>query len=258
MDDLKNIVIQNLEQEGTLGSLRAQLRAQVFKAIENYADNNTKQSAGFQWENPQAGKIHEDPDSKLMALLIKEYLEHYKMDYTLSVYLPEIAMQRQEHQMARDELAERSGLAAGKPASTEKPLLVQLLQQMRQQPTGAASSNASPVRGAQAAAAAQAEESKQVSTAKSPFRSSNQVSASAGAAGQEPQTKGSPNAEDDIEEDIVQDHEDIMLQQNSARDAIAASGGASSAVGIDQSIDTLRLEEFDWVEDVKHTPRGEI
>jgi len=49
MDDLKNIVIQNLEQEGTLGSLRAQLRAQVFKAIENYADNNTKQSAGFQW-----------------------------------------------------------------------------------------------------------------------------------------------------------------------------------------------------------------
>lgn len=63
-----------------------------------------------------------------MALLIKEYLEHYKMDYTLSVYLPEIAMQRQEHQVARDELAERSGLAAGKPASTEKPLLVQLLQ----------------------------------------------------------------------------------------------------------------------------------
>lgn len=54
------------------------------------------------------------------------------------------------------------------------------------------------------------------------------------------------------------DHEDIQLQPNSARDAIAASGGASSAVGVDQSIDTLRLEEFDWVEDVKHTPRGEI
>lgn len=61
-----------------------------------------------------------------------------------------------------------------------------------------------------------------------------------------------------IEEDIVQDHEDIHLQQNSARDPIAASGGASSAVGIDQSIDTLKLDEFDWVEDVKHTPRGEI
>jgi len=34
MDDLKNLVIQNLEQEGTLGALRAQLRARVFKSIE--------------------------------------------------------------------------------------------------------------------------------------------------------------------------------------------------------------------------------
>ena len=42
MDDLKNIVIQNLEQEGTLGELRAKLRARVFKAIESYADTNTK------------------------------------------------------------------------------------------------------------------------------------------------------------------------------------------------------------------------
>ena len=54
----------------------------------------------------------------------------------------------------------------------------------------------------------------------------------------------------------MQDHEDIQLQSNSARDPIAASGGASSAVGIDQSIDTLRMEEFDWVEEVKYTPRG--
>lgn len=70
--------------------------------------------------------------------------------------------------------------------------------------------------------------------------------------------KGSPKVDDDIEEDIIQDHEDIQLQQNSARDPIAASGGASSVAGIDQSIDTLRMEEFDWVEDVKNTPRGDI
>ena len=65
--------------------------------------------------------------------------------------------------------------------------------------------------------------------------------------------------EDEIEEDIVQDHEDILLQQNSARDAIGTSGGAasSSAVGIDQSIDTLKLDEFDYVEEVKITPRGQ-
>ena len=233
MDDLKNIVIQNLEQEGTLGSLRAQLRAQVFKAIENYADSNTKQSAGFQWQNPIASKIHEDPENKLIALLIKEYLEHNKMDYTLNVYLPEIAMQGQQHAVARDELAERAGLA--KSANQEKPLLVQLLQQLKLNPQG---QNVASASGAGAAAAttspqaSTAEEVKQVSnTSKSPFRSSNTVSASGPAAGE---GKGSPGGEDDIEEDIVQDHEDIQLQPNSARDAIAASGGTStSAVGVD-------------------------
>ena len=67
---------------------------------------------------------------------------------------------------------------------------------------------------------------------------------------------GSPE-DDEIEEDIVQDHEDINLQNNSARDPIGTSGGAasSSAVGIDQSIDTLNLNEFDYVEEVKITPR---
>ena len=92
MDDLKNIVIQNLEQEGTLGSLRTQLRAQVFKAIENYADPNAEQPQKVQWANKSAGQIHEDADAKLIALMIREYLEFYRMDYTLSVFLPEGAL----------------------------------------------------------------------------------------------------------------------------------------------------------------------
>jgi hypothetical protein len=66
-----------------------------------------------------------------------------------------------------------------------------------------------------------------------------------------------PKQDDDIEEDIVQDVEDIILQPNSARDVIGTSGGAasSSAVGVDQSIDTLNIGEFDYIEEVKITPR---
>ena len=55
--------------------------------------------------------------------------------------------------------------------------------------------------------------------------------------------------DDDIEEDIIQDPDDIQLQSNSARDPIGTSGGASSVVGIDQCIDTLKLEDFDYVEE---------
>ena len=47
----------------------------------------------------------------------------------------------------------------------------------------------------------------------------------------------------------MQDHEDIQLQ--SARDGITASAGQSSLAGVDQSIDTLNLNEFDYVEEIK-------
>jgi len=157
-------------------------------------------------------------------------------------------------------LAERAGLA--RSANQEKPLLVQLLQQLKLNPQGAGAAQQNVAAASSVAAptspTAATEEVKQVSsTSKSPFRSSNTVSASGPAAGEN--KNGSPGGEDDIEEDIVQDHEDIQLQPNSARDAIAASGGTStSAVGVDQSIDTLRLEEFDYVEDVKNSPRSEI
>ena len=54
MDDLKNLVIQTLEEEGTLGELRAKLRSQVFRAIETHADQKSKEATGFQWQNPIA------------------------------------------------------------------------------------------------------------------------------------------------------------------------------------------------------------
>ncbi len=43
----KRLLIRCNTTAATTHTLRAQLRAQVFKAIENYADSNTKQSAGF-------------------------------------------------------------------------------------------------------------------------------------------------------------------------------------------------------------------
>ena len=48
------------------------------------------------------------------------------------------------------------------------------------------------------------------------------------------------------------------MQPNSAReDPVGVSGNSASksAMGIDQSIDTLNLEAYDYVEDVRITPR---
>ena len=240
MDDLKNIVIQNLEQEGTLGSLRAQLRARVFKAIENYADSNAKQQAGFQWQNPAAAKVHEDEDTKLVALLVKDFLEHYKMDYTLSVYLPEIALSSSQDQISREDLAEKAGVSR----NSDGPLLLQMLKQAKNPVAPAPQKKKEETKQAPVQAATTA-------TGKSPFTSKTAESAVQSNA----QTMG---VDDLIEEDIVQDHEDIQLQPNSAReDIIGASGNSASKsnMGIDQSIDTLNLDAYDYVEDVRITPR---
>merc|ERR1712166_442791 len=97
MDDLKQIVIESLEQEGTLSALKAQLRSRVFQAIEHQADPALKKQAGFQWQNPELKKIHENEDALLSAHIIREYLDFYKMDYTKSVYLPEIGISSRNH-----------------------------------------------------------------------------------------------------------------------------------------------------------------
>ena len=126
MDDLKNVVIQTLEDEGTLGQLRAQLRARVFKAIEKNAEPAAKQAAGFQWQNPAAQKVHETEEARLVAHMIKEYLDFYRMEYTLSVYVPEAALSNQES-LSREELQRKAGLQS----QTQTPLLVQMLKQLK-------------------------------------------------------------------------------------------------------------------------------
>ena len=69
--------------------------------------------------------MHESEDTKLVAMLVREYLEFYKMDYTMSVYLPEISMQNTEPQ-AREELANIAKLPSQRemPKEQQEPLLV--------------------------------------------------------------------------------------------------------------------------------------
>ena len=77
--------------------MKAQLRSRVFQAIEQNADSNTKKQVGFQWQNPNVAKIHESKENVLGAHLVLEYLEHFKMDYAKSVYLPEVALQHTDN-----------------------------------------------------------------------------------------------------------------------------------------------------------------
>ena len=59
------------------------------------------------------------------AELIREFLEFYRLDYTLQIYMPEVNLNQQEA-MSKEELTRRSGLAGN--CSEQKPLLMQVLE----------------------------------------------------------------------------------------------------------------------------------
>ena len=121
MEELKNIVIQTLESNGILGNLRAQLRSSVFKVIDSQ-DKNLKDGCGFQWENPLAPKIVETTEGMLCIDIIREFLEFYRMDYTLSTFLPECSLSQEPK--TRQELEDKIGL---QPWNTSMPLLMHLI-----------------------------------------------------------------------------------------------------------------------------------
>jgi len=114
INELKNLVIQSLEANGVLGQIRAQIRSSVFKIIE-MQETTAKKSAGFHWENPLAQTIYEHKEGAVALELIHDFLEFFKMDYTLSVFNHESNL---KDPAKKEELAKKLGvtkLDASKP-----------------------------------------------------------------------------------------------------------------------------------------------
>jgi hypothetical protein len=119
INELKNLVIQSLEGNGVLGQIRAQIRASVFKIIE-MQEANTKKNAGFFWENPLCQKIYDNKEGKIALEIINEFLEFFKMDYTLSVFTHESNL---KDTTGRDDLQKRLGVKG----DNNKPLLFHII-----------------------------------------------------------------------------------------------------------------------------------
>ena len=80
LNELKNLVIQSLEANGALSNIRAQIRASVFRVIDQQEASNNKKGSPFYWENPKCQKLHESKEGVQMLELIKEFLAFYSMD----------------------------------------------------------------------------------------------------------------------------------------------------------------------------------
>lgn len=106
---MKNLVIQSLETRGVLGQIRAKLRSSVFKIVDEQ-DQRFNFGCGLKWENQLLYKISDMKMGTLIAELTREFMEHFKMDYSLSVFIPECSISPER--LKREELLAKLGLKA--------------------------------------------------------------------------------------------------------------------------------------------------
>lgn len=88
MEEMKNLVIQSLETKGVLGQIRANLRSAVFKIVDEQ-DQKFNMGCGLKWENPTLYKIQETKVGTLITEMMREFMEFFRMDYSLSIFIPE-------------------------------------------------------------------------------------------------------------------------------------------------------------------------
>ncbi|GFY44697.1 FGFR1 oncogene partner [Trichonephila inaurata madagascariensis] len=85
--ELRDLIVQNLETSGFLNKIKAELRAGVFLAFEEDGSLRSK--------IPLFNKSFDDfigtSDGKLAVSIVREFLEYFNLNFTLSVFDPEIA-----------------------------------------------------------------------------------------------------------------------------------------------------------------------
>ncbi|XP_075873318.1 centrosomal protein 43 isoform X2 [Nelusetta ayraudi] len=84
--ELRDLLIQNLENSGVLNKLKAEMRAAVFLAMED--QDRLENKTPLVNENLQ--KCLNTKDGRLVASLLQDFLQVFHLDFTLAVFQPEI------------------------------------------------------------------------------------------------------------------------------------------------------------------------
>ena len=127
MEDMKNLLIQALETRGVLGQIRSKLRSSVFKIVDDQ-DQKFNMGCGLKWENPTLYKITDTRIGQLSAELIREFMEYLRMDYSLSVFIPECSISPEK--IKKEEIFGKLGFKPGCTINSkiaESPVLYMII-----------------------------------------------------------------------------------------------------------------------------------
>ncbi|XP_078618046.1 uncharacterized protein LOC144885796 isoform X4 [Branchiostoma floridae x Branchiostoma japonicum] len=121
--ELRDLVAQTLETNGVLGKIRAQLRASVFLALEEQGALESKS----QLVNQDLKKFLNTKEGRMVAALVREFLIHFNLDYSLAVFDPETNIG--EKYEGRDALARELNVLESDDSS-RLPLLAEVVKRM--------------------------------------------------------------------------------------------------------------------------------
>lgn len=119
VEELKRLVVHTLETNGVLGQIRAELRKNVYKVID---EDETRIAPTHR----PAAKLMNSPVGCLMAEIVAEFFEFYEFRHSLSVFMPEANIGRNERR-SRDQVALDAGLDPRSARLADASLLEQLV-----------------------------------------------------------------------------------------------------------------------------------
>ncbi|XP_072320382.1 centrosomal protein 43 isoform X2 [Eucyclogobius newberryi] len=122
--ELRDLLLQNLENSGVLSRLKAQMRAAVFLAMEEQDRIENKAPL----VNESLKNCLNTSHGRVVAALVLDFLQVFDLDFTRSVFEPEINTKQLE---SRDQLCKVLDLAP----NPKSPVLLELVQRQHQDQT---------------------------------------------------------------------------------------------------------------------------
>lgn len=119
--ELRDLVTATLQTSGVLGKIKAQLRSNVYLAIEG--DSELKKKSNH--VNSKLDKFVATSEGRLALQLIREFLEFFGLNYSLMVFEPEALEGRDVTSRSREKLVENLGFA--ETLSPNIPLLAEVI-----------------------------------------------------------------------------------------------------------------------------------
>jgi len=121
-EQLRDLVAATLEKEGILGKIKAQLRAHVYLSLEGESKGKALAQDS---KNVKLAAFLSNTNGRLVASLVREFLQFFDLDFSLAVFDPETNIGRDVQYRERTKLCTALGLT--ELTDPEAPLLSEIM-----------------------------------------------------------------------------------------------------------------------------------